>query len=242
MVVPVSYGFTSIVSLSHSLFGSRQFFRTLADRQADILRQQALETELSRCAASAVWAARGYGSRVVGRGPEPAGGGHGRDLGERSSPLGPRLAWLAVEELTSFFRRDHDNLPDSAMLPLPHMTNNIGGTTGANQSASHEEEHVKNAVARAGVNLLLPGSTHRGVALRPDSPCLLCGIPLKGCTRSPSAAALNGGADVIGRGSDAVFGSGEEVHVVVKPGGHGFHAVCLEEGLEGSKGWDASWC
>ncbi|CAM9702470.1 unnamed protein product, partial [Ectocarpus fasciculatus] len=73
-----------------------KFFQDLADRQAALSQQQALEAALLHQATAAVWASRGR-RRTTATGAGDTGG-----ISD-ASPLGPRLAWLACEELTSFF-------------------------------------------------------------------------------------------------------------------------------------------
>lgn len=75
----------------------------MADRQAALCEQQALEASLLRQATAAIWSARG--GATGGKGEN----GRGSDVGveglrTRTHPLGPRLAWLAGEELISFFQ------------------------------------------------------------------------------------------------------------------------------------------
>lgn len=85
----------------------------MADRQAALCEQQALEASLLRQATAAIWSARGSGRAAAkhtsDRGGGAVGGSSGigtQGLGTRTNPLGPRLAWLAYEELTSFFQHN----------------------------------------------------------------------------------------------------------------------------------------
>ena len=252
---------------SHPHLVWRQFFHALADRQAALLQEQALETELLKQATTAVWAARGrasgysYGARgATGdsrrKKSTPAASGYWLDDRAKLSPLGTRLAWLALEELTSFFPQDRDK------LSLPYLSDSkdtsdtsdlpAGATAETEGVASYEEEHLTQAVNRSGVNLLLPKSTHRGVSLRPYSPCLLCGIPLAGTACSISVtspagrgvAGFRGSSGGVTRGEGGVIPpGGEDLQVVVEACGHGFHVACMEEGLEGAgdKGWREAW-
>lgn len=78
-----------------------QFFCEMADRQAALCEQQALEASLLRQATAAIWSARGSATgKGAGVGPLEA------LTAARTNPLGPRLAWLACEELTSFFQHN----------------------------------------------------------------------------------------------------------------------------------------
>eukprot|EP00903_Cladosiphon_okamuranus_P019892 g18284.t1 len=92
-----------------------KFFCDMADRQAALCEQQALEASLLRQATAQIWSARG---RATGK-AKGASGGKGGGLGigmgmgmdieglkTRTNPLGPRLSWLACEELTSFFQHN----------------------------------------------------------------------------------------------------------------------------------------
>lgn len=90
-----------------------QFFRELADRQATVCRQQALEATLLRQATAEVWFARGTRTRTSasGKGDEST-----DDIDVALSPLGPRLAWLACEELTSFFQQHSVNAAGNTRL------------------------------------------------------------------------------------------------------------------------------
>ncbi|CAN0300589.1 unnamed protein product, partial [Laminaria digitata] len=112
------------------------FFTRLADRHAALRRQEELEGVLLRQATAAVWAAR---QGCLGGNSTQGKSGHSvnsaktvnsvnlassyssvksdrfvnsvsRGGGDRSSPLGPRLAWLACEELTSFFQQRDDDV------------------------------------------------------------------------------------------------------------------------------------
>ncbi len=82
-----------------------QFFVTLADQEAGLRQQQALEATLLRQATAAIWSARGRGRAATAAPQRARASGDMGDggSGSRTSPLGPRLAWLACEELTAFF-------------------------------------------------------------------------------------------------------------------------------------------
>lgn len=117
----------------------QQFFLGLAERQANSYRQQALEATLLDQAISAVWSltemngdSNSTKTNTVGNRSVPNVSSNNRrrcigpDNATSNNAVGPRLAWLACEELTSFFRQEHDNplpqQPQSGSSPLsnPH--------------------------------------------------------------------------------------------------------------------------
>ncbi|CAM9352115.1 unnamed protein product [Scytosiphon promiscuus] len=251
-----------------------EFFRELADRQAMACQQQALEATLLRQATAEVWCARGTQTTTsaFGRGDGGAGagaGGGGGDDGMMLSPLGPRLAWLACEELTSFFqhsvnaatnarlRGGHGLTSPAGGAPSPGLLQNFmprsrlatpagaghlggalpshenssvfsvygggsGGEEGGDFEPPRKEQLVKQAVATMGLNLILPGSAHRGSSFEAYSPCGFCDLPLSG---DPSIGDSVASASAYGGGRSME----EDAGLVVKACGHGFHARCLLE-------------
>lgn len=242
-----------------------QFFRDLADRQAALCQQQALEAVLLRQATAAIWSARGKTT------------GTERDDVARTSPLGPRLAWLACEELTSFFQQHayttssgnatarrrvgEGSATSAAVSPLgllqplmpPHYhpatasvgisdgnasrggAFGVGVGVGVSGDDSGFEQLVKQAVARMDLNLVLPGSSHRGTAFDPTSPCGFCGLALE-CD-IPSIHSDDGVGYASGdRAAMVSTAASEGVELVVKACGHGFHARCLAGGSHGRGG------
>lgn len=258
---------TACPSYLRSLIIHVQFFRDLADKQAALCKQQALEAELLRQVVTSVWAAQGYGT-----GGDWGRGGCWSDSGDRSGPLGPSLAWLACEELTSFFRH-HDGPVDehqgrsllsvAGAPPLVHPTGTMfdsdrdrrtkidGGHTsrgGHIRELSKERGLVRSAVSRMGINLVLPDRAYCGATFKPRARCGLCGLELLGSS-SRSLAATSAVTVNVVRNASAVAGAvaaplhcrpsvaSHESDVVVDKCGHGFHLRCMEEGQSRSRGW-----
>lgn len=205
---------------------------------------------------AAVWAARGHGvggTRIKGidrscSANDPAGDG--------ANPLGPRLAWLACEELTSFFQNPDTaaSLGQARPIAAPAQTvqprtasglfsdkRRIEGEHGEaakrqqqrqRQRFRHQEELVKRAIERTGLNLVLPRSTDRGASFCPASACGFCGLALAGvgCPAPASSGGTLGGA--------TAGGGDKGVEVVVRGCGHGFHVRCVEQGRGRGTGLD----
>lgn len=290
-----------------------QFFTSLADRHATLRRQEELEGVLLRQATAAVWAARQgrLGKRSTGGSAGPSTSSFrsvhsvtsvARDsAGDRTSPLGPRLAWLACEELTSFFqqrddlqggqsRRSTAATQDWALgaLSQQHPARRQLFGEGVRYAGGNEEEEgvreeeeesgscwrrrrlldkeelLKLAVARTGLNLILPASTHRGVTFKPRSPCVFCGLPLLSAAENPAPPAGgfaegsvggsggSGGGGVAGGVAGGFAGGfaerggggatwpppgGGGLGLVVRACGHGYHARCMEQSVGGLLGW-----
>ena len=202
--------------------------------------------------------------------------------GDRTSHLGPRLAWLACEELTSFFQHhDHLQARESGRRPtartaqawaneaIPHHPaqrrlfeegtrypnenegDGEGGSRWRGRQLLDKEQLLKLAVAKTGVNLVLPANAHHGVTLKPRSPCVFCGLPLSDSSIPTTAGGgggvgggggSGGGDDGLARiGDGATFPSPEavELGLAVRPCGHGYHARCMEQSVGGwSEGGD----
>lgn len=227
----------------------------MADRQAALCQEQALEAALLKQATAAVWSAGGYGiGGVRGGGSVPENAvGHRTDNGDGTCPLGPHLGWLACEELVSVFRHSEDPLnqgPSAAAAAssdqvmrqqLPHQAG--GGRSGDDAGRAgwgHEEEElIKHAVTRMGLNLVLPRSVHSGTTFKGGSPCGFCGLALSGVgVERPATTATTLGGVAAGGFSGTAGGDGEAlapaeetVEVVVNACGHGYHVRCVEEGL-----------
>ncbi|CAM9757522.1 unnamed protein product [Choristocarpus tenellus] len=220
-----------------------EFFHLMADLETLNSSQQEVEEEMLGRATQAAWAALSgpdHSCGTVGM------GNTGDQAGDNRSPLGPRLGWLASEELARFYhgaqggnvgragrgagvsgiakvRSDGEesegNLGGremgwgsfSSMLALP-----VGESTGES-SAARLDSVVEVTASRLGLNFLIPGRSHRGMVILPDTPCCFCSLPL---------AELPGALPLPSSVGSRVEPRGE---VAVPPCGHSYHVRC---GLE----------
>lgn len=175
-------------------------------------------------------------------------GGAGSDGRNGASPLGPRLAWLACEELTSFFQQNDNTLPGrgglggrSQFVTRLESTTDHAGITARRpwQWSAGVEEVLRHGISRSGLNLLLPGRTHRGTTLIPTSPCAFCGLVLAG------TASLSRESSGKGRGTAtndvASSNTGEDLDAAILTCGHGFHVRCMEERVARLTERDGTW-
>lgn len=210
-----------------------------------------------------MWTARGVGVGVgggtcIGENNDRNCGANGLVAGDGTNALGPRLAWLACEELTSFFQNPDMVTPlgqegqsttsaTPAQAVKPRTTSSrlfsdsrrLEGEHGEatqqqqQQQRRQQEERVKHAVEKMGLNLVLPRSTHRGASFCPGSPCGFCGLALSG--PGCPAPAVNSGGGVVG---GVCAGGDRGLDVVVGACGHGFHVRCVEQGWGRGTGVD----
>lgn len=232
-----------------------QFFQKMANRQAAVHQQHGLEEMLLKQATADLWALGGTGHTEVG--PYHSNGRkqtRRKDTrpskGDQTSSLGPRLAWLACEELTSFFQqndgagalgaRQDGSLFSSSLLSTSNHRANTNPSRPRPWSVGAEKV-VRHGISRSGINLILPGRTHRGTTLTPTSPCAYCGLSLA-CAGYPSRERAELGLGIAG--NDDASSPGESVEVVIAGCGRGYHVRCMEEtvvSLAPRDGTSSSW-
>lgn len=171
--------------------------------------------------------------------------------GDRASPLGPRLAWLACEELTSFFQQNDNTLP-ARQGPggrslfgrrLESTTDHPAiNASRPRQWSAGVEQVLRHGISRSGLNLLLPGRTHRGTTLIPTSPCAYCGLALAGTARPPSRQGADKGLGTTTT-NDVTSSSSTtgDLEAAIAACGHGFHVRCMEERVARSADRDGAW-
>ncbi|CAM9469136.1 unnamed protein product [Ectocarpus sp. 13 AM-2016] len=235
-----------------------KFFQDLADRQAALGQQRALEAALLHQATAAIWASRGR-RRTTATGAGDKGGS------SDASPLCPRLAWLACEELTSFFQ---DNPNSASASPNGRLLGGEPGSAGSScaESPPGLQHHHRGTtqVFAAGVggdNLSRvfsgfggnddglfrslrrkePGSVSQGLVatmgVNLDLNLVLPGNAHGGAAFDPASPCGFCGLALSG-GPEACDGGGQEGEgeLVLCACGCGIHSRCLA-----AAGWEGGW-
>ncbi|CAB1101944.1 unnamed protein product [Ectocarpus sp. CCAP 1310/34] len=223
--------------------------------KAALSQQRALEAALLHQATAAIWASRGR-RRTTATGAGNKGGS------SDASPLGPRLAWLACEELTSFFQ---DNANSASASPNARLLGGEPGSAGPSCAESppglQHHHRATTDVFAAGVggdNLSRvfsgfggnddglfrslrrkePGSVSQGLVatmgVNLDLNLVLPGNAHRGAAFNPASPCGFCGLALSG-GAVACDGGGEgEGKLVLCACGRGIHSRCLA-----AAGWDS---